>query len=302
MNKQDIFNGLSWDWKWASWDEHGMAMVHRRKPCSSSLPTEESVFDCLRMDFNLPVGPEDNPVEIIKRDIPEDKPYLHPTDGTGVILTQQPTVPACPTATIPPKSQPKAPVPPAPVWQEPKPLVVPCTFASQGCIRMNCNGIDHEFSSEAARNEFYGYMQPKPPVAPTPDLPPFDQPVDDDPVKYAINYRLVGSRVTCQPPPLTTDQDVLMLVSPGQLAEAVQHLKHNGYTLEGSLPADTHNPIGHLELFASLRKGDMNFIVTEDEAFYKRFSTATELAKHLNLMLKDERIRLFQAVLYGNWV
>jgi hypothetical protein len=298
MNKQDIFNGLSWDWKWASWDKHGMAMVHRSKPDSSSLPTEESAVDCLRMDFNSPVEPVTCvSVEIIQRDIPEPRPYIDPTDGTGLVLTEQPV---CPTVTIPPKTQPMAPPPPSPVWQEPKPLEQPCTFASQGCINTPCNGVDHVFATVEARNAFYGYT--KPPAGPTPDLPPFDQPVDDDPVKYAINYRLVGSRVTCQPPPLTTDQDVLMLVGAGQLAETVQHLKRNGYTLEGSLPADTHNPIGHLELFASLRKGDMNFIVTEDQAFYKRFSTATELAKHLNLMLKDERIRLFQAVLYGNWI
>lgn len=292
MNKQDIFNGLSWDWKWASWDEHGMAMVHRRKPNVSSLPTDESAVDCLRQDFNLPVAPEGSPVEIVEREMPELLAPRAPTDGKGGDL-----YPVWPTAVVPAKAPP-APVPPAPVWQELKPLVQPCTFASQGCTNAPCNGVDHAFATEKERDDFYGWLQPKPAT----EVPPFDYSVDDDPVKHAINYRLVGSRVTCQPPPLTTDQDVLMLVAPGNLAEAVQHLKRNGYTLEGSLPADTSNPIGHLELFASLRKGDMNFIVTEDQTFYKRFSTATELARHMNLMAKEERVRLFQAVLYGNWV
>ncbi len=55
---------------------------------------------------------------------------------------------------------------------------------------------------------------------------------------------------------------------------------------------------GELENFTSLRKGDINLIVTEREQFYKHFKVASALCKRLNLLAKGDRIAVFQAVLY----
>uniref|UniRef100_UPI0019CFC5DE hypothetical protein n=1 Tax=Xanthomonas vesicatoria TaxID=56460 RepID=UPI0019CFC5DE len=53
-------------------------------------------------------------------------------------------------------------------------------------------------------------------------------------------------------------------------------------------------------VFLSWRKGDENYLITEDEEFYNRFVKATDLAKLLNLQNKAHRIALFQAILYDN--
>ena len=118
---------------------------------------------------------------------------------------------------------------------------------------------------------------------------------------YFIKYQFVGSRITCSPPPLDTDQDVLVLVHQSNHAVMERKILEAGFVKEGSLPADGDIDAGKDNVFHSYRKGDMNYIVTTDEAFYQRFSTATELARKYNLMEKADRIQLFQAVLYGKW-
>lgn len=116
------------------------------------------------------------------------------------------------------------------------------------------------------------------------------------------SYRFVGSRVTVDPPPLDTDQDVLCLVSKADSIDIENAMKIDGFVREGSCPADMDiNTCGD-NTFFSMRKGEMNYIITCSEDFYKRFSAATELAKLYNLKTKVERVQLFQAVLYGNWV
>jgi hypothetical protein len=52
-------------------------------------------------------------------------------------------------------------------------------------------------------------------------------------------------------------------------------------------------------VFVSLRSGDVNLIVTSDARFAARFLVATRLATQLNLLNKNDRVALFQAVLYG---
>lgn len=119
--------------------------------------------------------------------------------------------------------------------------------------------------------------------------------------EYFERYVFVGSRVTVNPPPLDTDQDVLCFVH--ELNKPIVELLmvEQGFVCEGSIPADLDENINAGNTFFSMRKGDMNYIVTSDETFYKRFAAATNLAKQYNLTTKPERVQLFQAVLYGNW-
>lgn len=53
------------------------------------------------------------------------------------------------------------------------------------------------------------------------------------------------------------------------------------------------------ENFTSYRLGDLNFILCNKSAFYRRFVLSTHLATELNLLKKEDRILLFQAILYG---
>jgi hypothetical protein len=116
----------------------------------------------------------------------------------------------------------------------------------------------------------------------------------------ALRVELVGSRITCSPAPEDTDQDVLVLVAKAQLLDCVFELQDVGFSLDGSRPDDLQKHLESAESFSSFKQGDLNLILTSDERFFRRFMAATSVAKHLNLLEKEDRIALFQAVLYGN--
>lgn len=159
-------------------------------------------------------------------------------------------------------------------------------------------------SSEVGRMPQYSPMKPSTAdnwgtsgQSPAPSLGNDNEPY----TAHIMEYRFVGSRVTCNPPPLNTDQDVLLLIWPSNLQNFERKLLEDGFVQEDSNPTEMNASIDKESVFHSYRKGDMNYIVTTDEAFYQRFSTATELARKYNLMEKPDRIQLFQAVLYGKW-
>lgn len=123
----------------------------------------------------------------------------------------------------------------------------------------------------------------------------------EDLLRYATRHQLVGSRITCNPPPVDTDQDVLVLISEENADYFVSKMKNAGFDVElGEGYAEDALNSGEEDRFQSYRLGDVNLIVTVDEKFYARFAAATDMAKRANLLDKEERIALFQAVLYGN--
>ena len=107
-----------------------------------------------------------------------------------------------------------------------------------------------------------------------------------------VKMEYVGSRITCVPAPKDTDEDVLLLTD--DLSMLIADCIEVGFTRDGDHKASY--PTG----FVSLRNGTMNFIVTDDEEFYKKFMLATHVCKFLNLKSKADRICVFQAILYGN--
>jgi hypothetical protein len=104
-------------------------------------------------------------------------------------------------------------------------------------------------------------------------------------------FMRTGSRYICSPAPTDTDDDYIVLDADGVsrfLAKA--HFELNtDQTLYDAMPD-----------FMAWRKGDLNVVVALDQCFFDRFCAATELAKARNLLVKDDRIALFQSVLYGN--
>ena len=120
-------------------------------------------------------------------------------------------------------------------------------------------------------------------------------------LRYANRHELVGSRITCNPPPVDTDQDVLVFIDEANADDFVWRMKQTGFNVElGEGYAEDALNSGEEDRFQSYRLGDVNLIVTVDERFYTLFSAATAMARRANLMQKEERIALFQAVLYGN--
>jgi hypothetical protein len=104
----------------------------------------------------------------------------------------------------------------------------------------------------------------------------------------------VGSRVTCKPPPMDTDRDVLCVVA--EWNEFLATASQAGFVAGGSVPVEQLAPSN----FASLRRDQDNLIVTDSDEFATRFLAATKVCRRLNLLDKSDRIAVFQAVLYGN--
>lgn len=117
---------------------------------------------------------------------------------------------------------------------------------------------------------------------------------------YIQQITAVGSRVTCDPAPTDTDCDWLVLVGDYNLGGLCQDLMSGGWELGGSDLPDDVNVLPDDSKFLSYTKGDDNLIITTSLNFHRRFLAATAVSKRLNLLNKDDRIALFQAVLYGN--
>lgn len=105
----------------------------------------------------------------------------------------------------------------------------------------------------------------------------------------------VGSRETCSPPPDDGDYDYLCLVVNRE--EFVKEAAKYGFTDETVQTPEKY--LGTSRRFTSLRRGELNLIASDDEAFIQEFRAATSIAKKFNLLKRDDRVALFQAVLYG---
>lgn len=106
-----------------------------------------------------------------------------------------------------------------------------------------------------------------------------------------------GSRVICKPPVMDTDEDWIFDCSKeGQMVAAEAVLKKHGFWM-ADMSQEDYGDIR--ENFTPYRLGHLNFILCNNRAFYKKFVFATYLAARLNLLKKEDRIVLFQGVLYG---
>jgi hypothetical protein len=107
----------------------------------------------------------------------------------------------------------------------------------------------------------------------------------------ARRWSRVGSRVTCSPPVMSTDEDFVVLTKERIDAPLVAF----GFCPAPGAEFYTGNDNGG---FRSFRRGDVNLIVTQEVEFYDKFQLATHLATRFNLLRKEDRIALFQAILY----
>lgn len=121
-------------------------------------------------------------------------------------------------------------------------------------------------------------------------------------IQTNLNYSIdaVGSRVTCNPAPIGTDQDWLVLVAESDYTPFCYDLLKSNFEFGGSHldPLDLEEIPPHAR-FNSFTRGEDNIIVTASTDFHRRFLAASSVAKRLNLLNKDDRIALFQAVLYA---
>jgi len=107
----------------------------------------------------------------------------------------------------------------------------------------------------------------------------------------------VGSRVTCSPPPIDTDEDFLLLVE--NMNDAVSKLVDIGFSAHMTdEQIEEYKSLSGVSCgrFKSLRFGDVNYIITESCFFFDRFLTATHICKTMNVLDKQQRILIFHAV------
>lgn len=112
-----------------------------------------------------------------------------------------------------------------------------------------------------------------------------------------------GSRTTCRPPPMDTDSDWLVYLpgrslapaSKTQIADLDEALHDAGFVIEGG---GEHYQTMVGSDFCSYRRGVTNLIVTARADFAERHRLATALCTSLNTMVKGDRIKIFQAILY----
>lgn len=108
------------------------------------------------------------------------------------------------------------------------------------------------------------------------------------PEEGLLLYQRTGSNYICDPPVITTDFDVLILVKDREEYRAILFEKGwigcSGYEDKE-------------EYFFSAKYNNCNLIVTDNRQWYMKFAAATELAKAMNVQDKDLRIELFSMVL-----
>lgn len=99
---------------------------------------------------------------------------------------------------------------------------------------------------------------------------------------------LTGSSYICNPPVTNTDIDFVIYSQDWDKLH--DWCKKNAFK--------TNFEDYGLEEFRSYKRGIINLIVTNDATFYRRFVKATEVAKKLNLLDKQQRVDLFDFVIY----
>ena len=108
---------------------------------------------------------------------------------------------------------------------------------------------------------------------------------------YKVSFP-TGSSYICNPPVTNTDVDEMFLVD--DLQEVNFQLTGLGWTKCGLEEETYQDKPSH---WAAYRKENMNALLTTDLKYFMNFFKATEEAKHLNLLNKEDRVALFQKIL-----
>lgn len=107
-------------------------------------------------------------------------------------------------------------------------------------------------------------------------------------IPFVVDYAPTGSREICNPPPMDTDEDWIVLVRDrNQMKELEDVLKLDEWQLCGK---DYKQPD---ITFKAYRKGELNLIFTQNITIYERYKLATRVCKFLNILDKKQRCAVF---------
>ena len=112
-------------------------------------------------------------------------------------------------------------------------------------------------------------------------------------IAATLELKLVpcGSRVTCSPPPIDTDQDYVAFMDRARLGDIHGALLLDGWDLLGSEVCACLS-----DDWFSYRKGDDNLILIWSQPLYDCFLASSRIARALNLREKTDRVILFQTM------
>jgi hypothetical protein len=121
--------------------------------------------------------------------------------------------------------------------------------------------------------------------------------IPEDVLTVVLKCSRAGSAWTCDPPVLTSDRDILLLVSPDlrtdDKREQTTYVRDMFFHAGWDVHSDYHNSDGATEIaFVTARKGINNAIIYSDPVGFERFATATRICKELNLLNKEDRVRV----------
>lgn len=119
-------------------------------------------------------------------------------------------------------------------------------------------------------------------------------PVDDwGSLKSHIKLKSkTGSRIIC--PSLAKESDFDWIILVNDIRPVLDSMFQEDWVLEG----DEDQAVPKAYGFCSLRRDNVNLIITSSQEFYDAFELATKVAKELELNTREKRVCLFQAILY----
>lgn len=123
----------------------------------------------------------------------------------------------------------------------------------------------------------------------------FESEIFDVPGYGLLTVEAVGSRCTCNPAPVGTDQDWLAFVRE-PMDRLAFCLERDGWIHCGGNEAVAPD---YPDMFDAWRRGEDNLILATDKYFHCAFKAASILAQRFNLLNKQDRIDLFHAVRFG---
>lgn len=113
-------------------------------------------------------------------------------------------------------------------------------------------------------------------------------------IPFVVDYAPTGSREICNPPPMDTDEDwVVLIKNRDAMRELEKVLVIDGWLICGK---DYEEAKRIDSTFKSYRKGEINLILTQNPLIYERYKFATRLCKYLNIKDKAQRIGVFTMV------
>jgi len=102
-----------------------------------------------------------------------------------------------------------------------------------------------------------------------------------------LEMSLFGSQAICNPPPRNSDEDWILYTND---LDGLKIDLERAYFQADITGKYDDSP------FKSYRKGDLNYIVTDNLKFFEATKTATRMARELNIRRKKDRVVFYKIV------